>query len=61
MFFLAALKGRRRVLGEKNKKTLISPNNMESVADLMKDYEGALDYFQQALRVPGGSIGEDTT
>ena len=35
---------------EEDKKTLISLHNMGLGLDLMKDYEGALEYCQQALR-----------
>ena len=61
VLWLAALEGFRRVLGGEHKHTLSSLNNMGCLLDDMEDYGGALDYFQQALRVPGGSIGEDTT
>ena len=51
VFKLAAFEGRRRVLGEEHKDTLASLSYMRIVPDLMKDYEGALDYYQQALRM----------
>ena len=50
VFYLAALEGRRRVLGEEHKDTLATLNSMRVVLQIVKDYEGALDYFQQALR-----------
>ena len=48
--YLAALEGRRRVLRGEDKYTLSSLNTMENVFQLMKDFEGSLDYYQQALR-----------
>ena len=50
VFYLTALEGGRRVHGEEHKSTLDSLSNMGTVLDLMKDYAGALDYFEQALR-----------
>ena len=50
VFFVAALEGRRRVLGDEHIETLGSLHNLGSVPDDLKDYEGALDYYQQALR-----------
>ena len=50
VLYLAALEGRRRVLGEEHKDTLSSLNNMGVLLANMEDYEGALDYYQQALR-----------
>ena len=50
MFYLAALEGRRRVLGEDHAKTLAALSNAGTILHLVKDYEGALDYHQQALR-----------
>ena len=50
VIYLAALEGRRRVLGEWHNKTLDSLVFMGVVLRRMKDYEGALDYYQQALR-----------
>ena len=47
---LEMAEGRRRVLGEEHKKTLDSLKNMGIVLNDLKDYEGALDYYQQALR-----------
>ena len=44
------MEGYRRVLGDKHKHTLMSLNNMGNVLCNMKDYEGALGYYQQALR-----------
>ena len=51
---LAALERRRRVLGDEHKKTLGSLHNMGAVLQHIEDYEGALDYYQQALRVSLG-------
>merc|ERR1719506_3274941 len=48
--YLAALEGRRRVLGDEHKDTLDSRHKMGILLDKMEDYEGALDYYQQALR-----------
>ena len=45
VFYLAALEGQRRVLGEKHKKTLDSLNNMGTLLFNTKDYEGALEYL----------------
>ena len=45
VFFLAALEGSRRVLGEEHKNTLDSLNNMGAVLQDLKDYEGALVYY----------------
>ena len=55
---LAVLEGRRRVLGEERKDTCGSLNNMGSVLHNMKDYEGALDYYQQDS---AGGLGKDTS
>ena len=51
VFYLAALVGRRRVLGEKHKDTLCTLNNLGIVLQMIQDWQGALDYFLQALRV----------
>ena len=59
-FYLAALEGRRRVLGDEHKDTLVSLNNMGVVLDLMKDSEGALDYYEQTLRVQEKVLGRHT-
>ena len=48
VFYLAALEGQRRVLGEEHKKTLPSLNSMGILLKKMEDYEGALGYYQQA-------------
>ena len=48
-FKLAALEGGRRVPGEEHNDTLASLNNMGWLLQLMKDWKGALDYYQQAL------------
>ena len=60
VLFLADLEGRRRVLGEEHKDTLASLSNLGNVLDNMEDYEGALDYYQQAWGARGG-VGEDTS
>ena len=52
------MEGRRRVLGEEHKKTLASLTNMGVLLDNMEDYEGALDYYQQALRVQEKVLGK---
>ena len=51
VFFLAAFEGRRRVLGDEHKDTLASQNSLGGILEEMKDYEGTLDYYQQALNV----------
>ena len=51
VFYLAALEGRRRVLGEEHKYTLASLNNMGNLLADMEDNQWSLSYFQQALRV----------
>ena len=58
VFYLAALEGKRRVLGEKHQKTLGSLNNMGVLLKDMEDYEGALGYYQQALRVQEKVLGK---
>ena len=58
VFYLAALEGRRRVLGEEHKDTLASMNNMGVLLHKMEDYEGSLDYFQQAFRVQETVLGK---
>jgi tetratricopeptide (TPR) repeat protein len=59
VFYLAALEGRRRVLGDKHKDTLATMNNMGALLKNMEDdYEGALDYYQQALRVQEKVLGK---
>ena len=50
VFYLAALEGYRRVLGKGEMKTLGSLNNLGCLRQFMEDYEGALDYYQQALK-----------
>ena len=59
VFFLAALEGTRRVLGEEHKKTLASLNNMGAALDDLKDHEGGLDYYQQALRRKEKVLGKN--
>ena len=59
VFFLATLEGQRRVLGEKHKKTLDSMYNMGILLnDVLKDYEGALGYYQQARKVQEKVLGK---
>ena len=58
MLWLTALKGRSILLGEELKKTLDSLNNMGRVLDAMKDYERALGYSQEALRVQERVLGK---
>ena len=58
VFWLAALKGQRRVLGDEHKDTLMSLNNLGAVLDDMEDYEGSLSYYQQALRVKEKVLGK---
>ena len=48
----------RRVLGEEHKKTLGLLNNMGNLLHNMEDYEGALGYYQQALRVEEKVLGK---
>ena len=55
VFFLTALEGRRRVLGEEHSYTLGSMNNMGIILCKMEDYEGSLGYYQQLnYRAPAG-------
>ena len=58
VFYLAALEGRRRVLGEEHKDTLASLNNMGVVVRAMDDNEGSLDYYQQACRAQEKVLGK---
>ena len=58
MVHLAALEGRRRVLGEEHMDTLASLNNMGCLLDDIEDYGGALDFYQQALRVKEKVLGK---
>ena len=58
VLWLAALEGRRRVLGAEDKDTLASLNNMGNVLKEMEDYEGALGYYHQALRVKEKVLGK---
>ena len=50
VFYLAALEGQKRVLGEEHKDTLRSMSNMGNLLADMEDNEGALAYYQQAVR-----------
>ena len=58
MFYRSSLEGRRMVLGDVHKDTLSSLNNMGAILYRMKDYEGALDYYQQALRAQEKVLGK---
>ena len=59
VLFLAVLDGRRRVLVEEHKKTLTSQCNMGIfLLKNIEDYKGALDYFQQAIRVMEKVLGK---
>ena len=58
VFYLAALEGRRRVLGEEYRKTLASLSIISVVHGMMKEYEGELDYYQQALRASEKVLGK---
>eukprot|EP00518_Triparma_eleuthera_P004837 CAMPEP_0182464466 /NCGR_PEP_ID=MMETSP1319-20130603/8660_1 /TAXON_ID=172717 /ORGANISM="Bolidomonas pacifica, Strain RCC208" /LENGTH=512 /DNA_ID=CAMNT_0024664109 /DNA_START=147 /DNA_END=1685 /DNA_ORIENTATION=- len=58
VFKLAALEGRRRVLGNEHKDTLSSMTNMGNLLDDTGDHEGALDYYQQAVRVQEKLLGK---
>ena len=58
VFWLTALEGRRRILGEEHMNTLTSLMNMGIILKNMKDYEGALDYYQQALRMQEKVLGK---
>ena len=51
VFWLAALEGRRRVLGEEHKNTLASMFNLGNIHNNLEDHNGALDYYEQAFRV----------
>ena len=48
VFYLAALEGRRRVLGDEHKKTLASMFNLGNNHNNLEDHKVALDYYQQA-------------
>ena len=50
VYYLAALEGRRRVLGEDHKDTLDTVNNLGVLSYDMGDYEGALAYYEEALK-----------
>ena len=52
-FYLDALEGRRRVLWEENKGTVMSLYNFGNLLRHTDDYGGALDYYLQAPRVQG--------
>ena len=52
------MEGRRRVLGEKHKKTLDLLNNMGAILGNIKDYQGALGYYQQVIRVQEKVVGK---
>ena len=58
VFYLAALEGQRRVLGDEHKNTLASLHNMGRLLYSMEDYEGALAYNQQALGAQEKELGK---
>ena len=58
MYKLTALEGRRRVLGEEHIATLTWLNNLGGILHYMEDYKGALNYYQQALRVQEKVLGK---
>ena len=58
-FYLAALEGYRRVPGEEHKDTLMLLNITGVLLLNTKDYEGALDYFQEELRVLEKVVGKN--
>ena len=58
VLWLAALEERRRFLGEEQKDTPGSLNDMGNVLADMKGHEGALDYYEQALRVQEKVLGK---
>ena len=58
LVYRAALEGRRRVLAEKHRDTLMTPNNLGIVLRRTEDYEGALDYYQQAFRAYEKVLGK---
>ena len=57
VFHLTALEGKRSVHGDEHKNTLGTLNNTGILLDNMKDYEGALGYYQQAFRVQEKVLG----
>ena len=62
VFYLAALERRKRVHGDVLEKTLDSLNNLGVLCCFsQKDYEGGLDYYQQALRGAGEGLGQDAS
>lgn len=50
VYYLAALEGRRRVLGDDHKDTLDTVNNLGVLSYDMGDYEGSLAYYEEALK-----------
>lgn len=58
VLWLAALEGRRRVLGEEHKDSLFSLNYMWLVLNELKDYTGALDYYLQVPMVQEKVLGK---
>ena len=46
------------MLGKEHKKTIMSLNNTGLVLQEMEDYEGALDYYLQALRMQEKVLGK---
>ena len=57
-FYIAALEGRRRLLGEEHKESLGLLNNLGMALSEVKDYEGAIEYYQQALTVQEKVLGK---
>ena len=57
VFWLAALEGRKRVLGDEHKDTIASLNNMGALLGNTNDYEGELGYYQQAVRLQEIKLG----
>ena len=58
VLYLAALEGRRGVLGEEHKDTLDTLHNLGCLPCDMKEHGGAIDYYQQALRVQEKVFGK---
>ena len=48
----------KTIVGGEEEDTLMSLNNIGALLSDMKDYEGALDYYQQALRVQEKVLGK---
>ena len=58
MFHLTALEGRRRVLGEERMKSLASMGSMGVLCGYIKDWQGVLSYFHQALTLEEKLLGK---